>query len=217
MDMKVIVTEAVRFVRDAKKNSRGNLESEKFAYFSRSFEISSNIFIIQLTNFSSFFSVRVISGSIPPLDTPRATSPLAIRYTSDAIALSNISGSGSGPRSPPRTLKSSESEADSSEFEEILEKSLKNVLAEGNPVLQLFTRRIYKVLLRALLNQPYVSRLPSLSLHAKGIQRNLSELIARTVKLFIFHNSVYEDVYSMIFASNTFQTHVYPDLLTDVD
>lgn len=28
VDMKVIVTEAVRFVRDAKKNSRGNLESE---------------------------------------------------------------------------------------------------------------------------------------------------------------------------------------------
>ena len=146
-----------------------------------------------------------------PHDAPRATSPLAIRYISDVTGVSTVPG----PRSPPRTVKCTES--DSSQFEETLEKSLKNVLAEGNPVLQLFTRRIYKVLLRALLNQPYVSRLPSLSLHAKGIQRNLSELIARAVKLFALHCSIYENVYSMIFASNTFQTHVYPDLLTDVD
>ena len=171
------------------------------------------IVIIQLILLLS--PVRVVPGAVPPLDGSRATSPLAIRYISPASSLSAVPGSVSGPRSPPRTVKSSE--PDSSEFEDTLEKSLKNVLAEGNPVLQLFTRRIYKVLLRALLGQPYTSRLPSLSLHAKGIQRNLSELISRAVRLFSLHCSIYENVYSMTFASNTFQTHVFPDPLTDVD
>ena len=98
----------------------------------------------------------------------------------------------------------------SSEWEEELEKSLRNVLAEGNPVLLLFTKRVYKVLLRALLRQPYHAKLPSFSLHAKGIQKNLVELIGRAVRLFNFHLSVYGEVYSMIFSSPTVQNYVFP-------
>lgn len=73
------------------------------------------------------------------------------------------------------------------------------------------------MLLRAMLGQPYLTKLPSLSLHAKGIQRNLSELIARAVKLFTVHSSVYEEVYSMIFASYTFTHYVFPEVEIDVD
>jgi T-complex protein 11 len=121
------------------------------------------------------------------------------------------------PVSPARASRNAEYESTGSEWEEALEKSLKNVLADGNPVLHLFTKRIYKVLLRAMLGQPYLAKLPSLSLHAKGIQRNMSELIARAVKLFTVHSGVYEEVYSMIFASYTFTHYVFPEAEIDVD
>ena len=155
--------------------------------------------------------------SLPAVETNRSTSPAAVRYLSPLGSIDDAPAPRSRPVSPARATRAAEWETAASEWEEAMEKSLKNVLADGNPVLQLFTKRIYKVLLRAVLGQPYLNKLPSLSLHAKGIQRNLSELIASAVKLFALHNSAYGDVYSMIFSSHTFQHHVFPPVETDVD
>ena len=157
-------------------------------------------------------SVHIVP--VPPSDSYSPNSPRALESHKKVVptpasgsasqpVVSTVTGSGTvSTHVPPVPL--------SSEWEEALEKSLRNVLAEGNPVLLLFTKRVYKVLLRALLGQPYNAKLPSFSLHAKGIQKNLAELLGKATRLFSFHMSVYGEVYSMIFSSPTMQNYLFP-------
>lgn len=48
------------------------------------------------------------------------------------------------------------------------ENSLKQSLAQSNPVLSLFTKRIYKVLVKGILNLPFHELLPTFSLHSRS-------------------------------------------------
>ena len=57
------------------------------------------------------------------------------------------------------------------------------MVAANNPVLQLFTKRIYKVLLRALLKQPYINKLQVWITAASTLNngQNLSKLCIQTI------------------------------------
>ena len=48
------------------------------------------------------------------------------------------------------------------------ENSLKQSLAHSNPVLLLFIKRIYKVLVKGILHLPYQDILPQFSLHSRS-------------------------------------------------
>jgi hypothetical protein len=106
------------------------------------------------------------------------------------------------PRAPPRTLPSL---ANNSDWEKQLETSLRNCIAANNPVLLLFTKRLYKILLRCLLGQPFINRLPSYSLQAPGLQSNMGLLLGQTMKLFKIHLIVNRDIYGLILSSDMFQ------------
>jgi len=135
----------------------------------------------------------------------------AVRFVTTAVAARD-QASPLRATSPTKAnlspLKSFAKPFASLDWEEALEKSLRNVLADNNPVLLLFTKRIYKVMLRALLGQPFMHKLPSFSLQASGIQKNLSDLIGKAVRLFKFHMSVYGEVYTLIFASKAIQDYL---------
>lgn len=87
-------------------------------------------------------------------------------------------------------------------LEENMGKAVKNAVTENNPVLNLFTKRIFKVLLRALCGQPYLPKLPTYSLHGKGQEQNINKLIKMSVKLFRHHMNVNSFLYLKLFISD---------------
>jgi hypothetical protein len=87
---------------------------------------------------------------------------------------------------------------DSQEIHERVSKGLKDVVAHGNPVLSLFSKRVYKVLLRAMLGQGFKHLLPSYSLQSPAQQRNLSLLIQSVCRLFAHTMKVHRDVYLVV-------------------
>lgn len=88
---------------------------------------------------------------------------------------------------------------DVQEVHERVSKALKDVVAQGNPVLALFSKRVYKVLLRAMLGKGYKHLLASYSLHSPAQQRNLSQLLQSANRLFSHTMGVHRDVYTVIF------------------
>jgi hypothetical protein len=87
-------------------------------------------------------------------------------------------------------------------WEENMGKAVKNAVTENNPVLNLFIKRIFKVLLRALCGQPYLPKLPTYSLHGKGQEQNLEKLIKMSVQLFRHHMKVNSFLYCKLFVSD---------------
>jgi hypothetical protein len=87
---------------------------------------------------------------------------------------------------------------DTQEVHERVSKGLKDVVAHGNPVLALFSKRVYKVLLRAMLGQGFKHLLPSYSLQSPAQQRNLSQLIQSVCRLFAHTMKVHRDVYVVV-------------------
>lgn len=79
-----------------------------------------------------------------------------------------------------------------------LEKTIADVVKEANPVLQLFQKRMYKLLLRILLDKPYQQKLRQYSLHAKGHERNLHQLFTLARALFRHNLRVHLPVYYAI-------------------
>jgi len=84
------------------------------------------------------------------------------------------------------------------ELQERVDRSVREVVSANNPVLALFTKRIYKVLLRALLKQPFLQKLQAYSLNFKGQERNLSSLIRSTSLLFNHMYSIHSELYQSI-------------------
>jgi hypothetical protein len=84
---------------------------------------------------------------------------------------------------------------DLKELKDRCDKAIRDVVSEGNPVLALFTKRVYKVLLRAMLEKPYLQKLSSYSLQSKGQERNFSRLMEITTKLFNHTIKVHGDIY----------------------
>lgn len=217
--MKSIVTEAVRFVRTSIENAKGKHKAVvhcphpiKPRPFVSSFVLSIYQSFDLMCHFHYLILLSTCTGSVhvaPPGDisspnSPRAPLALASADSPGSVAAVHGAAIVGAPHSPRPSATSCP------DWEEVLEKSLRNVLAEGNPVLALFTKRVYKVLLRAILNQPYAAKLPSFSLHAKGIQKNLGELITRAVKLFDIHIAEYGEVYATIFYHPTVQNYLFP-------
>ena len=87
---------------------------------------------------------------------------------------------------------------DTQEVHERVTKALKDVVAQGNPVLALFSKRVYKVLLRAMLGKEYKYLLPTYSLHSPAQQRNLSQLLLSASRLFSHTMGVHRDIYTVI-------------------
>ncbi len=87
---------------------------------------------------------------------------------------------------------------DLKELKDRVEKAIRDVVSDGNPVLALFTKRVYKVLLRAMLDKPYLQKLSSYSLQSKGQERNLSRLIELATKLFHHTFKVHGDIYKAL-------------------
>lgn len=86
------------------------------------------------------------------------------------------------------------------ELEEKVSKLVKDVIQEGNPVLQLFQKRIYKLLLRILLNKPYQAKLKQYSLHSKGNDKHLHQLFISTNHLFQHNFKIFQLIYAKIVA-----------------
>jgi hypothetical protein len=108
------------------------------------------------------------------------------------------------PGVSPRTLASVPAThpalagGDSQEVNERVSKALKDVVAHGNPVLQLFSKRVYKVLLRAMLGHGFKHLLPSYSLQSPAQQRNLSQLVQSVCRLYTHTMRIHKDVYTVV-------------------
>lgn len=87
---------------------------------------------------------------------------------------------------------------DLKELQSRAEKMVRDVTSAQNPILALFAKRVYKILLRALLGKPFVSKLASYSLQSKGQERNLSRLIDLATKLFQHTMKVHGDLYKAL-------------------
>lgn len=81
----------------------------------------------------------------------------------------------------------------------LVEKLLREVVVhEQSPVLQLFSKRLYRVLMRACLGQPYMHKLASYSLQSKAQERNLARMVDLGTKLcahtVAVHGGIYREV-----------------------
>jgi len=86
------------------------------------------------------------------------------------------------------------------ELHEYILKSVKDIIGIDNPVLKLFTKRIYKLILRGILGQNYQHLLPSYSLQSPAHQSNIQELISKSIILFNHNYSIHFDLYNDIIA-----------------
>jgi hypothetical protein len=67
-----------------------------------------------------------------------------------------------------------------------------------HPILQLYTQRIYKLLLRAMLQISYTSKLTTYSLQSKAQERNLARLMDIGVKLLKHTMAIHQTMYGEI-------------------
>lgn len=88
-----------------------------------------------------------------------------------------------------------------SDLGELLGRSISDVVKEGNPVLQLFQKRIYKLLFRVILEKPHQLKLRQYSLQAKGLERNLHQLFNLSKALFRHNLHVYFPVYQIVLST----------------
>ena len=86
------------------------------------------------------------------------------------------------------------------ELHEYILKTIKDCIAVDNPVLKLFTKRVYKLILRGILGQNYQHLLSSYSLQSIGHQSNIEELIKKCSILFNHNYSIYYELYNDIIA-----------------
>lgn len=84
------------------------------------------------------------------------------------------------------------------ELEENIAKALKNVINLENPVILLFSKRIYKVILKAILKQPYLASLKQFSLNGKIQEKNLGNIMKAIVIYFDKHINIHEKIYAAL-------------------
>jgi len=86
------------------------------------------------------------------------------------------------------------------ELHENILKTIKDCIGVDNPVLKLFTKRVYKLILRGILGQNYQHLLPSYSLQSIGHKSNIEELIKKCTILFNHNYSIFYELYNDIIA-----------------
>lgn len=104
---------------------------------------------------------------------------------------------------PTITSSSSSSEVVSINKQELHEnilQTIKDCIDVDNPVLKLFTKRVYKLILRGILGQNYQHLLSSYSLQSIGHKSNIEELIKKCSILFNHNYSIFYELYNDIIA-----------------
>jgi hypothetical protein len=92
-------------------------------------------------------------------------------------------------------------QASNEEIIERVSKAVKDVVSPGNPVLALFTRRLYKILLRSMLNLDVESVLVSYSLNAAAQKRNIKYMTQIASNVFRHSIAVHIEFYRFIIFS----------------
>jgi len=142
-----------------------------------------------------------VSGASSPLFSVSTATSLLTGLNGN---LDNNGGSGMnrGVNDSSHSIKSNSvfsSSNDTREVTALVEKLLRDVVVtDQSPVLQLFSKRLYRILLRVCLQKPFVHKLAPYSLQSKAQERNLARLIELTTKLFQHTIAVHGDMYTEI-------------------
>lgn len=81
----------------------------------------------------------------------------------------------------------------------LVEKLLKDVVVhDQSPVIQLFSKRLYRVLYRACIGQPFAHTLAAYSLQSKAQERNMATMITMATQLCQHTLAVHGEVYTEI-------------------
>jgi hypothetical protein len=126
------------------------------------------------------------------------------RFVTHAIhrARENERGVGTGKQAlSPRSPRSPITVFDAKELCEKAEKCVKDSIAPGNPVLNLLTKRVYKVILCALIKQPYLHKLSSFSLASRAQERNWKSALDSITNMFNHNWAVYGALYRSVLAA----------------
>lgn len=86
----------------------------------------------------------------------------------------------------------------SSDNDIVLENSIKQSIAASSPVLQLFTKRIYKLVAKGLLSLPYQEMLPSYSLQSKLQIHEIKNIIMKSKRIYDHSVIIFGSLYSAI-------------------
>lgn len=151
---------------------------------------------------SSFLSAEIVKFITSVVETRRKESSSSLSSSGNASPvprmMSQSSSPATTPSSPAVTGNAQSFLFDEQELVGKVEVAIKEVVSPGNAVLALFTKRVYKILLRGLLNQPYLPKLAAYSLHHKSQERNISKLIELGKRLFTHNLKIHEELYQNI-------------------
>lgn len=93
-----------------------------------------------------------------------------------------------------------------SQWEEEVKKEVKAIIDPGNPILVLFTKRIYKVMYRVLLDQHYEVKLGQYSMNSSQTRVILAQIMKEISTVFTLHYKLFTPVYTSILTSNSLQS-----------
>lgn len=114
--------------------------------------------------------------------------------------MASFTSSTSSTTTTPSTANTSSAvlSYDAKELATRVDQAVKELVSPGNSILALFTKRVYKILLRALLDKPYVPKLATYSLQHKAQDRNISQMVQLGNKLFQHTMKVHGELYQTI-------------------
>ena len=93
-----------------------------------------------------------------------------------------------------------------SQWEEEVKKEVTAIIDPGNPILVLFTKRIYKVMYRVLLEQPYEIKLGQYSMNSSQTKIILAQIMKEVSTVFTLHSKLFTPIYTSILTSNSLQS-----------
>jgi hypothetical protein len=96
-----------------------------------------------------------------------------------------------------------------SQWEEEVKKEVKAIIDPGNPILVLFTKRVYKVMYRVLLDQPYEVKLGQYSMNSNQTKINLAQITKEISTVFTLHTKLFTPIYTSILVSNSLQSALH--------
>lgn len=86
-------------------------------------------------------------------------------------------------------------------WEKVLEESLKKCVSQSSPVFSLFSKRVYSVLVRALLDVPFTDLLARYSMNSRSQLQQLKVIIQMGKTLFTHNMKAFGDIYSSMLQS----------------
>lgn len=101
---------------------------------------------------------------------------------------------------PQQIINTNDTIMNTQELHEKVNKTLNDTISKDNPILNLFTKRVYKLLFRVILGQNYIHLLSSYSLQSPAHQNNINTLLTTASKLFKHNVIIHRDLYCDIIA-----------------